>query len=346
VKEILTAWDGEAVLIRHDAQTGAVIIIGIHSSKFGPATGGTRLMKYNTVEDAIQDAQKLSSGMTYKFALADFPRGGGKAVIALSRVLLPEERHGLLMRYGSWIRQLNGYYYTGPDVGTTPEDMDVIATTGDPYVFSRTPANGGAGGSGEATGYGTYCGMKAVGAHLFGTRTLAGKKILVQGIGSVGRPLLGYLKSEGAEILISDVDERVANDYPEYVFVTPARVYQTPCDIFSPCALGGILNADTIPQLRCKAVVGAANNQLGTEADADFLARQNILYAPDFACNIGGALAITGMEAMGWSKQVAFEQVSRVEQTLTTIFTLADEQRINTHVAARNLVREKLNRIQ
>lgn len=343
---LIASWDGESLLIKHDAATDSVITIGIHSSKLGPATGGTRMMKYNTVEDAIRDAQKLSRGMTYKFALADFPRGGGKAVIALSRDLLPEERHGLLTRYGSWIRQLNGYYYTGPDVGTTPEDMDVIATTGEPYVFSRTPANGGAGGSGEATGYGTYCGMKAVGSFLFGSNKLAGKKILVQGVGSVGRSLIGYLRAEEAEILISDIDERVGKDYPELEFVAPAAVYQVACDIFSPCALGGILNADTIPQLRCKAVVGAANNQLGTEADADFLARQNILYAPDFACNIGGALAITGMEAMGWSKQVAFEQVSRVEQTLTTIFTLADEQRINTHVAARNLVREKLNRIQ
>jgi leucine dehydrogenase len=329
-----------------DYPTGAWIIIAIHSTRLGPATGGTRMKPYPDVETALHDALRLAASMTYKFAVADLPRGGGKAVIGLPDDFDPCARPDLLRRYGALIHRLGGLYQTGPDVGTSPADMDIIGETGAPHVFCRTPAKGGAGGSGTATALGVFSGMQAVCEYLFGDESLVGKRVLVQGAGSVGEPLINLLKEAGAEVLFSDVNQAAIRHFQDELglkFVPAETIYNTPCDIFAPCALGGVLNQSTIPRLKCLAISGAANNQLDQPADADRLRERNILYAPDFAINIGGAMASTGIEAMGWSRVEAEERVRSVRQTLRQIFEVAAAEGITTEAAARRIAESRLS---
>ena len=345
MEALLKQWDGEEVIIRFDKPTGAWIIIAIHNTRRGIATGGTRMKHYPSLKTAVQDALKLAESMSFKYAVADFPRGGGKAVIHLPEGFADQQRPELFRRYGSLVCQLGGLFETGPDVGTTTEDMDIIAETGDPYIFCRTPQKGGAGDSGPATALGVFSGMQAVCKHLFGKASLEKKRILVQGAGSVGRPLIELLLGAGADVLFSDVDDQTVKqlrDKKDLKFITPDTIFETPCDIFAPCALGGILNKDTIPRLKCLAVAGAANNQLAEPADAERLWGRQILDAPDYAINIGGAMAIIGIEAMGWSRKKADENVSSVQQTLEYIFATAKAEGINTDAAARRIARSRL----
>ncbi|HEU5369271.1 MAG TPA: Glu/Leu/Phe/Val dehydrogenase dimerization domain-containing protein [Ktedonobacterales bacterium] len=333
-------------MIEFDRPTGAWIIIAIHSTRRGPAGGGTRMKTYPTMEAALADALELARGMSYKFATADMTRGGGKAVIAVPPGLSSQARADLLRRYGALIAQLGGMFMTGPDVGTSSADMDIIAETGAPYVFGRTPAAGGAGDSGPATALGVLHAMRVVSEWLFDTPSLIGRRVLVQGAGSVGGRLLHLLRASNAEMLFSDVDEaaiRHFRDELQIPFVPAEDVYGTPCDIFAPCALGGILNQETIPRLRCRAVVGSANNQLARPTDAELLHEQQILYAPDFVVNVGGAMAIVGMETMGWSEAEANAHViESIERTLRQTLDLAAAQHINTANAARSVAEARL----
>ncbi len=347
-ESLIRAWNGESVIVHYDQPSDAMIFIAIHSSRLGPATGGTRMHRYNNHTDALRDVLKLAEGMTRKFAIADFPRGGGKAVISTSAPLFGKERTGLLERYGRLIGQLNGLFYTGPDIGTSPEDMDVIAERGKPFVHSCTPDAGGAGSSGPATALGVFTGMQVMCEHLFGDRLLKNRTVLVQGAGSVGAQLIRHLKDAGAGVMFSDVDDQTAQwirrkyDIP---FVAPGDVFDTPCDILSPCAMGGILNHETVGRLKCKAVVGGANNQLESPGNAENLMQRGIVYAPDYVVNFGGAIAITGIESLGWSHEQAMREVAeRVETSLTEILGIAKDKRISTEYAAEELATRRLTR--
>lgn len=343
---LLSSWDGEEIVLRCDRATGATIIIAIHSTRLGPAAGGTRVKTYATVEEAIYDAQRLAEGMTFKFAAAGLSRGGGKAVIAIPPGLVASARDDLLRNYGVLIHQLGGLFACGADVGTSARDMDIIAETGDPYVFGKTPERGGSGDPSPATAHGVLAGMKATCARLFGSDALAGRRVLVQGVGKVGYPLLRLLLEEGAELICSDVDaaacERMRAELGVAVVPTE-EVYDAACDIFSPCALGAILNTETIPRLRCRAIVGSANNQLATPEDAQRLRERDILYAPDFVVNSGGAIYLIGREVLGWSEQQTLEHITTsVHDTLTQVYALADEQGIATNTAAERLARQRI----
>lgn len=342
MESLIRQWDGESVVVRQDRETGAWIFIAVHSSRLGPATGGTRMRAYPRADDALEDALRLAAAMTYKYAVVGFPRGGGKAVIGLPAGFDPAARPGLLRRYGALLRQLGGFFFTGPDVGTSPADMDVIGETGSPYVFARTPARGGAGGSGPATALGVFVALEAAAERVFGTPSLAGRRVLVQGAGSVGGALLERLVAAGAEAHWSDVDPAAQDRFQGLPYVAPESVYDTPCDLFSPCALGGVLNEVTIPRLRCRAVAGAANNQLATPEDAERLRARGILYAPDFVASLGGSVAITGMEAMGWSRERAEEEVRRIGNTLRQVFARAAAEGTTTDVAARRIAEDRL----
>lgn len=345
MESLLHQWDGEQVIIRFDRPTGAWIMIAIHSTCLGPSTGGTRMRSYPTVHTALSDALRLAAGMTYKFAVAGFPRGGGKAVIALPPEFDLDTKEDLLRRYGTLVHQLGGLFQTGPDVGTSPADMNVIAETGAPYVACRTPEKGGAGDSAPATAWGVFCGMQATCEQLYGSEALSGKRILVQGAGSVGKKLIELLLQAGAEVLLSDTNQEVVDSYksePGLEIVPAGRVYETGCDIFAPCALGGILNAATIPHLNCRAIAGAANNQLASPQDAERLRQRRILYAPDFVINIGGAMAITGIEEMGWTQADAYEKVAALRQTLHQVFARAEAENLTTDAAARRIAEERL----
>lgn len=347
MESLIKNWSGEEVIIRHDKPTGAWIFIAVHSTRLGPAAGGTRMKSYPAPEAALHDVLRLAEAMTYKFAVPGFARGGGKAVIHLPDAFDPNLRPDLLRRYGGLVNQLHGLYFTGPDVGTSSVDMDIIAETGAPYVFGRTPEAGGAGDSGPITALGVFAGIQVVCERLFASSSLMDRRILVQGAGSVGRTLMDLLQAAGAEVWFNDIDESVIcrfRDERGFHCVPVESVYQTECDIFSPCALGGILNATTIPRLKCKAVAGGANNQFSGPENVELLHNRGILYAPDYVINAGGAIGIPGIEALGWSKERAEKEVvGSIQGALRRIFDMSTSMGITTDAAARRLAEERLS---
>jgi leucine dehydrogenase len=342
----LREWDGETVVVRYDRPTGAWFFIAIHSTRLGPAAGGTRMKTYPDVQAALQDALRLAEGMTYKFAGPGLPYGGGKAVIALPSDFDPQARPALLRRYGALVNQLGGLFYTAADVGTSAADMDIIAETGAPYVFGRTAARGGAGPTGPATALGVFTGIQVTCEHLFGEASLEGRRVLVQGTGSVGGALIEYLRAVDAKVAFSDVDDSAIRRFRYELgleFVPPEAVYTRECDIFAPCALGGVLNASTIPQLKCRAVVGGANNQLAETKDAERIQARGILYAPDYVVNAGGAMFGLGVETQGWTQEIAKVEVAgTVRRALRQVFQLAAAEGITTDAAARQIAGERL----
>ncbi|MGH2542034.1 MAG: Glu/Leu/Phe/Val dehydrogenase dimerization domain-containing protein, partial [Ardenticatenaceae bacterium] len=242
---LLSDWDGETVIVHRDKPTGAWIFIAIHSTRLGPAGGGTRMKPYPNRQAALEDVLRLSQGMTYKFAIAALPRGGGKAVIALPADFDPQSRPGLLRRYGALVRQLGGLFMTAADVGTSSIDMDTIAETGAPYIFGRTPAAGGMGDSGPITGLGVFAGIQTACEHIYGDASLEGRRVLVQGTGQVGASLIGHLRGAGADVLFNDIADGAIRHFRDELglkFVPSELVYATDCDVFAPCALGAILN--------------------------------------------------------------------------------------------------------
>ncbi|HSG15538.1 MAG TPA: Glu/Leu/Phe/Val dehydrogenase dimerization domain-containing protein [Anaerolineae bacterium] len=348
IESLLSSWNGQSVVVHNDKPTGAVIIIAIHSSRLGPATGGTRMKPYANLGEAFEDAFRLSAGMTYKFAVPDLDRGGGKAVIVVPQDLAAQDRPDLLRRYGALIHQLGGLFYTGPDVGTTAADMDVIAETGHPYIFCRSPECGGGGSPGPYTALGVFTAIQVANARVSSGTSLAGCRVLVQGVGSVGRRLIDHLMAAGVEVLFSEVDEAIISQCRDELglkFVPAQLIASVDCDIYAPCALGGVLNEDTIPQLKCRAVAGGANNQLSTPEAAEQLMARGILYAPDYVVNVGGAMAICGIELQGWSPGEAQKRVSdSVREALSRIFHLSQDERITTDAAARRIAEGNLAR--
>jgi leucine dehydrogenase len=347
MESLLREWDGETVIVRYDRPAGAWIFIAIHCTRLGPATGGTRMKFYPDQKAALADALRLAAGMTYKFAVPGIKRGGGKAVISIPEHLDPDGRPDLLRHYGRLVRQLGGLFYTGPDVGTSSADMDIIAETGAPYIFSRSPAAGGAGSSGPITALGVFTGIQVACEHVFGEASLKRRKVLVQGVGSVGAILIEHLHKAGAEVLFSDVDDRRIRHFRDaqgLQFIPAAEIYRTACDVFAPCALGGVLNENTIPRLKCRVVAGAANNQLAQPQDAERLRARGIIYAPDYVVNVGGAMAIPGIETQGWSQAEAEAIVVKsVRQALQRIVKMAEVEGITTAEAARRLAEEHLS---
>lgn len=348
MESMLREWSGETVIVRFDRPSGAWIIIAIHSTRLGPAAGGTRMKSYADPAAALRDAMRLAEGMTYKFATPGLPFGGGKAVIFVPEDFAAHLRPALLRRYGAFVHQLGGLFSTGPDLGTSPEDMDTIAATGAPYVFGRTLAAGGSGAPGVFTARGVLAGMEVVCEHLFGAPSVRGRKVLVQGAGDVGGNLIRQLRDAGAEVIFSEVDEGAIRRFRDDLgveYVPPDMVYTTACDIFAPCALGGGLNSQTIPQLRCRAVAGGANNQLASPDDAERLRAKGILSAPDYVINVGGAMAILGIEIQGWTRgRAESEVVGSVQRALREIFASAAAKGITPEAAARRMAEDRLSR--
>lgn len=346
--DLIQNWDGENVIVRYDRLTGAWIFIAVHSTILGPATGGTRMKPYPNQDEALLDALRLSRGMTYKFAVPGISRGGGKAVVSIPEDMKAVARAALLKRFGGLVQQLGGLFYTGPDVGTSAEDMDIISESGAPYVFCRTKEAGGGGSPGPYTALGVFTAIQVACEHYFGDASLNNRRILVQGVGSVGGNLIKHLLSAGAEIYFNDVDEERIHYYREDLglkYVPGDMLYSTDCDVYAPCALGGVLSEQTIPQLNCSIVAGGANNQFALPEDAESLSERGILYAPDYVVNVGGAMALPGIEAEGWTPQQAQENVIKsVRYALGRIFTMAREIGITTDEAALRIAKEHLRR--
>ena len=348
-KEIMEQWGGETLITHLDKETQSIVLIGIHSSQIGPAAGGLRMKKYKNLEDAVTDVLNLSQAMTSKFAMANMKWGGGKTVVYLTRDLDTTEREQFFMRFGEILQSLKGRYYVGPDVGTSSEDMDIIYKTGKPFVFSRTVKAGGAGSSSVPTAYGVYAGIKTTCKFLFGTERLEGRTIFIQGLGNVGQILLKILLKENARVIFTDTNpelvDRMLKEEPTVQFLPPDKSYDVACDIFAPCAHGAILNATTINQLKCKGIVGAANNQLSEPEDAERLKIRGILYAPDYMVNLGGAMGITAIEAEGVPEEESIENVQKtISETLAEIYINAKSADTTTVEAAMKITQKRLEK--
>jgi leucine dehydrogenase len=334
---LIAGWDGEHAVIRHDAESDAWIFVCIHSTSRGPAGGGTRLRVYPAPSDGLADAMRLSAAMTWKMAAAGMPRGGGKGVLAVPELPTGEPRRLLLRRYGELVASLGGSYRTAGDMNISPSDLDVVAETC-PWVYGTT---GRGGNSGRGTARGCLHAIRATVDHVFGSPDLAGRSVLVQGAGSVGGVLAQELAEAGARVLVSDVDEERAGA-TGCETVAPERVLETEVDVYSPCAVGGTLSAETIPHLACRAVAGCANNQLAEPEDAERLHERGILYAPDFVVNAGGIIQLVGLEDEGWDEAQLEERLAGIGNTLRRLFAEADSEDVTPAEAADRLVRRRL----
>jgi glutamate dehydrogenase/leucine dehydrogenase len=279
--------------------------------------------------------------------MAGMPFGGAKAVIAIPPDLDPQSRGALLRRYGALVHQVGGLFITGPDVGTSSADMDIIAETGAPYIFARTSEAGGGGSTGPFTALGVFTGIQVACEHLFEEASLRGRRVLVQGVGSVGSKLIELLRAADAEVMFCEVDEDAIRRFRDEVglkFVPAEAVFTTECDILAPCALGGLFTTNTISRLKCRVVAGGANNQLASPKDAESFRDRGILYAPDYVINVGGAMAILGLEAQGWTQERAKKEVvESVRRALRQVFEMAATQGITTDAAARQIAEERLS---
>ena len=343
-EDLLRTWDGEETAVRFDAASGTWMFICVHSTVLGPAAGGTRMKVYAEPSDALRDATRLAAAMTAKNALADLPLGGGKAVLAVSQIPQGPARRELLLRYGDLVSSLGGTYRTACDMNTAEVDMDVVAERS-PYVFGRTEPCGGSGTSAPATAVGVFHGILASVEHAFGAAELRGRTVLVQGVGAVGRLLASELRDAGADLILSDVDEtrvkEAANELGAEV-VPPDEAVATECDVFSPCATGGVLDASSVAALRCRVVAGAANNQLAQAGDAERLAERGILYAPDYVVNAGGIIHLASLELLGEDEARCDERVRGISDTLTEVFRTAEAEGMSTGAAAEQMVQRRL----
>jgi len=336
-EHLLGGWSGEHAVVRHDDESGAWIFVCVHSTVLGPAGGGTRMRVYPAPADGLADAMRLSNAMTWKMAAAGMPRGGGKAVLAVPELPSGEPRRRLLRRYGRLVASLGGTYRTAGDMNISPEDLDVVAETC-PWVYGTT---GRGGNSGRGTARGALHAIRATAEHAFGSPDLAGRSVLVQGAGSVGGILACELADAGARVLVSDVDEaRAAATGCETV--SPERVLTTEVDVYSPCAVGGTLSAESIPGLACRAIAGCANNQLAEPEDADRLRERGIAYAPDYVVNAGGIIQLIGLEDENWDEAQLEERLAGIGDTLRELFAEAEAESITPAEAADRLVGRRL----
>jgi leucine dehydrogenase len=337
------AGDYEQVVFCHDRSTGLRAVVAIHSTVLGPALGGTRFYPYPSEDAAVTDVLRLAEGMTYKAAVAGLDQGGGKAVIIGDPATQKSE--ALIRAYGRFVDALGGRYITAEDVGTTQADMDLIRRE-TRYVTGVSEALGGSGDPSAATAFGVFWAMKAVLFLSSQTASLAGQHVVVAGVGKVGTNLVRHLVEERARVTVADISgaavERVQREFG--VQAVPAdEAHLLACDIYSPCGLGGVLNARTIPELRCWGVVGAANNQLADPECAALLAESGVLYAPDFVVNGGGIINIAEERGpAGYDRQRAYAKVQRVYDTTLAVFDLAKQEGLTTAAAAEQLARRRI----
>ncbi len=325
LKDLIQRWDGQAVISHFDTESGSWFFIAMHNTSRGLAVGGCRMKSYLSPEEALVDAMRLAEGMTYKWAGVDVPYGGGKAVIAVPGPVEGGDRRALLTRFGQLVDSLHGAFACGVDLGTTPADFEYLSTV-TPYVMGLTSDRKSVD-PGSYTALGVFTGLKIAVKHAFsGDDSLVNRRILIQGVGDVGRPLAELLKTEGAKLIFADIDESIAGaaaaEFGGEV-VAPGAAYYTECDVYAPCAVGATLNSSTIPKLFCKAVAGSANNQLETTDDADRLHQRGILYAPDYIINAGGAIAFALIHGGEEEKENIRRRVRQIGKALDDIFNQA-----------------------
>lgn len=341
--EYMTRWGHKKVLLCNDSETGLRAVIAIHSTALGPATGGTRMWTYASDSAAILDALRLARGMTYKYAAAGVDLGGGKGVIIGDPKR--DKTEALLRAYGRFVDSLGGEYITGEDVGTTLADMETIYSETD-HVVTLPEHCGGVGDISPATALGAVMATKACAERVWGTASLAGRRVALQGLGVVGSKALALMLEEGAEVVVCDVDEDKvawARETHGVLAVPPGEIYRQQVDIFAPYALGGVIDDTTMPQLTAKVVAGSANNILAEERHGDELERRGIVYAVDYVASSGGTIFDTDrLRKGGFDQQRAMANVRRIFERTHAIFEIAAAERLPLYRAADRLAEHRI----
>lgn len=334
----------EQLVFCHEKESGLKAIIAIHDTTLGPALGGTRMWKYETEEEAIEDVLRLAKGMTYKAAVAGLNLGGGKAVILGDPQ--KDKSEALFRAFGRYIQGLQGRFITAEDVGTTEEDMDMIYLE-TRYVTGISPVYGSKGNPSPLTALGVYRGMQAACQIVFGEDSLRGKTVAVQGAGSVAYELCRYLHREGAKIIVTDIDQekamRVVNEFSAQA-VAPDEIYGVKCDIFSPCALGGVINDETVDRFQCRIIAGSANNQLREESHGKRLEARGIFYAPDYVINAGGLINVAD-ELLDYNYERVLQKVNGIYDNILKVFHIAQRDQIPSFLAADRLAEERIQTV-
>lgn len=341
----LQAYDHEQIVICSEPRMGLKAIIAIHDTTLGPALGGVRMWPYKNEQEALRDVLRLSRGMTYKAAISGLNLGGGKAVIIGDP--RKEKNESLFRAFGRYVDSLGGRYITAEDVGIEVQNMEWVRME-TKYVTGLPKAIGGSGDPSPVTAYGVYQGMKACAQKAYGSDSLEGKRIAIQGAGHVSSNLARFLRKEGAELFVCDIYEDKVNTLAQEVgadIVDPDEIYGLDVDIFSPCALGGVVNDDTMDQFNCDIIAGAANNVLDEEdKHGQMLLDNNILYAPDYVINAGGIINIAS-ELEGYNEERAHEQASSIYDTILNILNYSEENDTPTFMASNVLAEERINNV-
>ncbi|MBS1963452.1 MAG: Glu/Leu/Phe/Val dehydrogenase [Bdellovibrionales bacterium] len=339
----LSVRDFEQVTFCNDEKTGLQAIIAVHSTALGPAVGGCRMWDYASSEEALTDALRLSKGMTYKASISGLNWGGGKSVIVGPASKKTPE---LLAKFGEFVNRLGGVYVTAKDVGIGSPDLKQIKTK-TPHVLGIDGEAKSSGDPSPATAWGVYQGMKATAKHAFGTDSLKGLTIAMQGLGAVSFGMLEHLAKEGAKVIGTDIDPAKIEKAKKQYGITGVgveEIYDQTCDIFSPCALGSSVNVVTLPRIKAKAIAGAANNQLATDEIGLEVMKRGILYAPDYAINAGGLMNIyhESMVDGGYNHDRAFSHIAKIAQTIDQILTRAKAENLPSSVVADRMAEERV----
>ena len=342
--DYLEKYDYEQLVICQDKTSGLKAIICIHDTTLGPALGGTRMWNYECEEDAILDALRLARGMTYKNAAAGLNLGGGKTVIiGDSRTEKSEE---LFRAFGRYVQSLNGRYITAEDVGTTVRDMDWVNLE-TKFVTGVSASSGASGDPSPMTARGVWRGMKAAAKEAYGSDSLNGKTIAIQGLGHVGYYLAKHLHEEGAKLIVTDIHEDVIKRVVDEMGATVVgceEIFGVEADIFAPCAMGAVINDETIPQFKFKIIAGAANNVLKEERHGDKLHELGIIYAPDYVINAGGVINVAD-ELAGYNYERALAKVEMVYDNVAKVIEIAKRDNIPTYKAADRMAEERIEKI-
>ncbi|MBD81277.1 MAG: leucine dehydrogenase [Crocinitomicaceae bacterium] len=346
VLEQMSMREHEQILFCTDKATGLKAMIAIHNTVLGPALGGTRMWTYENEAQALKDVMRLSRGMTYKAAISGLNLGGGKAVIIGDSRTLKNE--ALMRRFGKFVDSLGGKYITAEDVGMSPIDMEYIHDETD-HVVGIPESLGGGGDPSPVTAYGVYMGMKASAKYAYGSDSLSGKRVVVQGAGHVGQYLIDYLVEEGASVGVSDIFEdklkEVTSKHSKVDVVDANSIYSQDMDIYAPCALGATVNDDTLKELKCKIIAGAANNQLQQEEKHGQMVREmGIVYAPDFLINAGGLINCYS-ELEGYNRERAMKKTEVIYDTTLNTMKYADDNNIPNYMAANQLAEKRIEAI-
>ncbi|WP_329079956.1 MULTISPECIES: Glu/Leu/Phe/Val dehydrogenase dimerization domain-containing protein [unclassified Streptosporangium] len=341
----MSGFDHEQVAVHTGPRSGLPVIVAVHSTALGQAVGGCRIWHYPDWRDGLTDALRLSAGMTAKCAVAGLANGGGKTVVAVPEGvdLDPVRRRHALYDVADVIASLDGRYATGPDVGTTPADMAIIGER-TPHVFCRPARQAGSGDSSPHTATGTLAALRAVSRRIHGTPSLTGRRVAVVGLGNVGEKLVRLLAAEGAELLVGDIDpgKRALADEVGATWGDPARVVTADVDILVPAALGGVLTEEIVPDLRCAAIAGPANNQLSVQAVAGLLHRRGIIWVPDYVAGAGGVIHALTVELNDGTADEALTRVQNIEDTVDTLLATAERNGTTPAQAASELTRLRL----